>query len=87
MYLVGKKNQIMNNVITRSSAEAMVIKGDENAIVGNVVDNDVVIEGEGNIVNCLTFTKPEARLILKGAAAHSTVVLGVEEHRITRIPD
>ena len=85
LYLVGKKNQIMNNVITRSSAEAMVIKGDENAIVGNVVDNDVMIEGEGNMVNCLTFTKPESRLILKGAAAETTSVIGVEEHRVVKI--
>lgn len=86
LYLVGKKNQIMNNVFTRSTAKAMVIKGDENAIVGNVVDNDVVIEGAGNIVNCLTFTKPQSRLILRGEAAHATSVIGVEEGRVVRLP-
>ncbi|MBQ8431490.1 MAG: hypothetical protein IJX28_01265 [Clostridia bacterium] len=87
LHMIAKRSQIMNNVIQRSSRESIVLCGTENAVVGNVVDGDVVIEGEGNIVNCLTFTKPEARLILKGAAATTTVVLGVEEHRILRIPD
>ena len=85
LHMIAKKSQIMNNVIQRSSRESIVLRGTENAVVGNVVDGDVVIEGEGNIVNCLTFTKPEARLILKGAAATTTSVIGVEEHRIVKI--
>lgn len=85
LYVIGKKNRIMNNIFYRSSREAMVIKGEQNVLMGNVVDGDVVIEGEGNIVNGLAFTKPEARLILKGAAATTTSVLGVEPERIVRI--
>ena len=53
-------------------------------LIGNIVDGNVVIEGRGNTVNGLVFTTPEARLILSGAAADSTVVLGVEESRIVR---
>lgn len=85
LYMIGKRSQIMNNVIQRSSRESIVIHGNENVLLGNVVDGDVVIEGEGNIVNGLAFTKPEARLILKGAAATTTSVLGVEPERIVRI--
>lgn len=87
LYLIGKKNRIMNNVCEHSSRESMIIKGNENVLMGNIVDSDVVLEGVGNIVNGLAFTKPEARLILVGAAAESTSVLGVEEGRIVRKPE
>ena len=87
LYLIGKKNKITNNVCEHSSRESMIIKGNENVLMGNIVDSDVVLEGVGNIVNGLTFTKPEARLILVGEAAESTSVLGVEEGRIVRKPE
>lgn len=79
--LVGNKNRIINNVFTHSSCESIVINGSGNVLSGNIVDGDVLIEGEGNTVANLIFTKPNARLILKGCAKHSTVLLGVEEQR------
>lgn len=35
-------------------------------LMNNVVDGDVVIEGNGNVVSGLVFTAPNARLILRG---------------------
>lgn len=84
LYLIGQKNHILNCIFEASSREAMIIKGDQNVLMGNIVDADVVIEGVGNIVNGLVFTKPEARLILIGEAAETTSVLSVEPHRIVK---
>lgn len=84
LYLIGDGNRIFNNIFSNSKAESMMIEGDGNVLIGNIVDGNVVIEGRGNTVNGLVFTTPEARLILSGAAADSTVVLGVEESRIVR---
>lgn len=84
LFLIGKRNQILNNVFEASSRESMIIKGDENVLMGNIADSDVVIQGRQNVVNGLVFTKPEARLILVGEAAESTSVLGVEPHRIVK---
>ncbi|MBR6793893.1 MAG: hypothetical protein IKM48_06015, partial [Clostridia bacterium] len=45
----------------------------------------VIIEGEGNIVNLLTFTTQEARLILRGKARETTTIMGVSEERIVKM--
>ena len=84
LYLSGKKNRILNNVFENSSRESVIVCGDENILMGNIADGDVVLEGNGNVVNGLVFTRPKARLILRGAAAASTVIMGVEEHRVVR---
>lgn len=84
--LEGDGNRIFNNVFSRSSRESVYVKGCGNILLGNIADRDVIIEGEGNTVNGLCFTGAEARLVLRGAAADTTVVLGVEESRIVRLP-
>ncbi|MBE6577778.1 MAG: hypothetical protein E7653_06540 [Ruminococcaceae bacterium] len=82
--IIGDKNRILGNTFMHSTREAIVIEGNENILMTNIVDADVVIEGEGNVVNGLVFTKPNARLVLKGKAKDTTVILGVEENRIVR---
>ena len=84
LHVIGNKNRITGNTFLHSSREAMLINGNENVLMNNISDGDVVINGTGNVVNGLVFTTPTARLILKGDAASSTVILGVEEHRIVR---
>jgi hypothetical protein len=85
LYLIGNENRLFNNTFTNSSRESMVIEGKGNVLIGNIADSDVVIEGEGNIVNGLVLTRPGARLVLKGAAADTTSVLGVEESRVVKL--
>ena len=51
----------------------------------NVVDADVILDGEKNTVNALSFSTDSAKLILKGAAADSTMLFGVDESRVVRI--
>ncbi len=85
--VIGGQNRIIGNVFLNSSRESMLIEGDQNVLMTNVADGDVVIEGEGNSVNGLVFTKPEARLILRGRAKETTHVLGVDEARIVRDSD
>ena len=48
-------------------------------LMNNVVDGDVVVEGNGNVVSGLVFTAPEARLILRG---ENNRVWGVPPERI-----
>ena len=85
LYLSGDENRLFNNTFTNSSRESAVIEGRGNVLLGNVADADVVIEGEGNVVNGLVLTRPEAKLVLKGAAADSTLLLGVDEKRVVRV--
>ena len=87
LHLIGNENRIFNNVITNSSRESMLIEGSGNILVGNISDGDVILIGEKNTVNCLSFSTTNARLILKGAAAESTTVISVSPERIVKIPD
>ena len=82
--VVGDKNRITGNTFMHSSREAMLIEGNGNILMNNISDGDVIINGEGNTVNGLCFTTANAKLILKGTAAQTTLVLGVDENRIVR---
>lgn len=84
LWVCGNNNRILNNTVDNSSAESIVIEGDGNILMGNVVDSDVVISGKGNVVKDLVFTKEGAKLILKGEALGTTIISGVEEKRIAK---
>ena len=78
-YLNGNENCIADNVISNSHAASMRITGNGNVLLNNLADSDVVIEGEGNTVSNLVFTRPEAKLILRGTGNQ---VFGVPETRV-----
>lgn len=78
----GHRNRISGNTFSHSSGESIVIKGNGNILMNNISDSDVIIDGEGNIVNGLVFTTADARLVLKGAASTTTRILGVEKERV-----
>lgn len=82
-YCHGNENTIADNVISNSHAASMLIRGDGNVLMNNIADGDVIIEGNGNIVSCLAFTRPEARLILRG---EGNQVWGVAGDRIRTKP-
>ena len=68
-------------MISCSHAGSIVIHGDRNVLLNNIVDGDVVIEGDGNTVSGLIFTSEKARLILRG---ENNQVWGVPRERIVR---
>lgn len=82
LYVTGNRNRIRENLFQHTKGDAVIIKGDGNIFMNNISDGNVIIEGEGNQVIGLAFTKPEAKLILRNAT--NTVVLGAEESRIVR---
>ena len=82
--VTGRRNRIIDNVFIHSSAESIVLSGNENVLLNNIVDGDVVVEGDGNMICNLVFTKPEARLILQKNATN-TQITGVPEDRIVRL--
>lgn len=83
LYVEGNDNRITGNTITNSSSDAIVIKGNNNVLIGNIVDTDIVVEGNGNILSANVLTKPESRIILKGTC-EGTQIFGIEEDRIVR---
>lgn len=83
--IIGNENRIRDNTFLRSSDDSIRINGNKNILIGNIVDGNVRISGEGNTVATLVFTTPEARLILEGKAKDTTVLLGVEESRVVRV--
>lgn len=84
LHVIGNKNVISGNVFKGSSRESIRIEGDENVLMSNVADGDVIVSGRGNIINCLVFTKENAKLILVGEACDSTEILGVIPDRIIK---
>lgn len=80
----GNHNRIMGNMISHTKAAAITLSGDGNALLQNTVDGDVYVNGSGNVISDLIFTKPENRLYLTGAAAMSTFCSGIPEERIVR---
>ena len=85
LWVIGNENRIKDNTFLHSSSDSIRIEGKGNVLLANIVDGNVRISGEGNIVSGLVFTKPDARLILEGAARDTTTVIGVPEARILRI--
>ena len=79
LYLHGNGNTVSGNVISCSHAASMIVRGDGNVLTNNTADRDVVIDGNGNTVSGLTFTSPDARLVLRGK---DNRVWGVPEERI-----
>ena len=68
-----------DNVISSSHGASIVVKGEGNVLMNNIVDGDVIVEGGGNTVSGLVFTTPGARLILRGEGNR---VWGVPPERI-----
>ena len=62
-------------------AASMIIRGNRNVLMNNVADGDVIIEGDGNTVSGLFFTRPEARLIVRG---EGNTVLNVSPGQVLR---
>ena len=84
LYIIGDANRITGNTFLHSSDDAICVEGDGNVLLSNISDGSVRITGSGNTVVNQVFTTPDARLILQGAAASTTTVVGVPEERILR---
>lgn len=85
LYVIGNSHRICNNSFYNSSDDSIRIEGNDNILISNVCDGNVRISGKGTFISTLVFTKPDARLILEGDAKDSTVIFGVEEHRIIKV--
>lgn len=83
----GNRNRIRNNTFLNSSAESILVEGNGNVLIGNIVDGDVHICGDNNVISGLVFTKPEARVVLLGSAAENTEIYGVDESRVVRVEE
>lgn len=87
LYIIGNENRMRGNTFLNSSDDSIRIHGNGNILIDNIADGNVRICGENNVISTLVFTSPDARLILEGAAAQTTVLHGVEPWRIVRTND
>jgi len=85
IYIIGDENRITDNTILHSSDASIVVEGDKNVLMNNIADGNVRIKGRGNIVVNQVFTSSDARLMLEGEAAASTLIVGVPDSRIVRL--
>ena len=82
LYLEGNGNFIEGNQFKHCKSGAAYIRGDRNILHSTVTSGDILIEGRGNTVSSLFFTTSDARLVLRGEAAKTTEVIGVNAERI-----
>lgn len=85
LYVIGNEHRIRDNTFYNSSDDSIRIEGHGNILMNNICDGNVRIRGRASFISGLCFTKPESRLILEGDAKDTTVIFGVEEHRIVRV--
>ena len=85
LYIIGNEHRIRDNTFYNSSDDSIRIEGHGNILMNNICDGNVRIRGRASFINGLCFTKPESKLILEGDARDTTVIFGVEQHRIVRI--
>ena len=84
LWVHGNKNRVLANTVSHSSGDSIIVEGNENILMGNIVDGNVVISGNGNVVQNLVFTSKDARLII-GKNSDDTLIMGVSEERIVRL--
>lgn len=83
--VIGNENRIRDNTFLSSSAESIIIKGNNNVLINNIVDSNVIIEGKNNVILGLVFTNNNAKLILKGEAVNFTKIFNVDNDKIQKI--
>ncbi len=84
LWITGNKNRITGNLFSHSSSDSIVIHGDDNIIMNNILDRDIVISGKRNVVAGNVFTKEEAKIILL-EDSEDTQFINVEEDRIQKV--
>ena len=84
LWIQGNKNRVRDNVFSHSSSDTLVVCGDENIIMNNVIDKNIVISGKGNVLSGNVFTSRDAKIILTKEAS-DTQLINVEEERIVRL--
>ncbi len=85
LWIEGNKNRIIGNTISRSASHSIVIKGDENILLNNIVDKDIIIDGNNNVVSGTVFTSPDAKVIVCKASKGTTFVSVPEDRIIYKI--
>jgi len=84
LWIEGSKNRIIGNTFSHSSSESIVVYGDDNIIMNNIVDGYIVISGKRNVIAGNVFTKDTAKIILL-EDAEETQLINVNETRIEKI--
>ena len=82
LVISGNENRIKYNTFLNSSAESIILNGNNNVLMNNVVDGNVIINGKNNVISNLIFTNKNAKLILKGDAINSTKIIGLLDNEI-----
>ncbi len=77
----GNNNRIVGNTFSNTGAKSIIIKGDNNILMNNIVDKNIVIDGCNNIVANNVFTKRDAKIIVCNKE-DCTEWINTPQHRI-----
>lgn len=84
LWIAGNRNRITGNIFSHGSSDSIVIHGDDNIIMNNIVDRNIVISGKRNVIAGNIFTREDAKIILL-EDSKDTRFINVTEERIQRV--
>ena len=84
LYIQGNGNRIIGNTFSKCKGDAIVIHGDNNIIMNNIVDRDIVICGNNNVLANNIFTNEEAGIVVSGHSSGNEFI-NIQDGRIRRI--
>ena len=84
LYIKGNKNQIVGNSFSRCVSDAIVIHGDHNVIMNNIVDKNIVVRGSRNIFINNVFTRDDARIIIS-EHSYDNEFINISDDRIVKL--
>lgn len=84
LFIKGNSNRIDGNIFTNGTTDAIVIHGDNNIIMNNVLDRNIVIYGNNNILINNVFTKEDAGIMVSEQSSGNQFI-NIPDERIRRI--
>lgn len=81
LWIEGNCNRIIGNTFSNCASDAIVIKGDSNIIMNNIVDKNIIIKGNNNVVANNVFTNQDVKIIVSENSS-GTEFVNVADYRI-----
>lgn len=64
LWVEGDSNRIIGNTFSNSASDSIIIKGNSNVIMNNIVDKNIIVTGDDNILMNNVFTSVDAKIII-----------------------
>ena len=81
LYIEGDNNKIIGNIFTNSTADSIVVNGNNNIILNNILDSNIVVKGNGNTLISNVFTSEKGKVIVEKGSSDNEFV-NIHENKI-----